>query len=125
VKPLAWTAAAVLIAIPAPAGAMDVASFLTRVHALQRLGPFALLSPSFYRLKHLVEANGDELKAEYARAAAEHRPTRFCPPNADKPRVNKDEYLAELNAVPADKRSTTDTKDVLRTLLEHKYPCLG
>ena len=122
-KRLAWTAAAVLIAVPAPAGAMGVASFLTKVHALQRLGPFALFSPSFYRLKHLVEANGDELKAEYARAAAAQRPTRFCPPQADKPRVSKDEYLAQLNAVPADKRATTDTKDVLRTLLEHKYPC--
>ena len=102
---------------------MDVASFLTKVHALQRLGPFALFSPSFYRLKHLVEANGDELKAEYAREEAEHQPTRFCPPKDDKPRVNKDEYLAELNAVPVDKRTTTDTKDVLRTLLERKYPC--
>lgn len=122
-KPLAWTAAAVLLAVPAPVSAMDVATFLERVHSLQRLGPFALLSPSFYRLKHLVEADGEALKAEYAQAAAEHRPTSFCPPQADKPRVSKDEYLAELNAVPADRRATTDTKDVLRTLLERKYPC--
>jgi hypothetical protein len=123
VKALGWTAAAVLIAVPAPAGAMGVASFLVRVHSLQRMGPFALLSPSFYRLKHLVEADGDQLKVEYAQAKAEHRPTRFCPPQADKPRVNKDEYLAALNAVPASRRTTTDTKDVLRTVLERKYPC--
>lgn len=122
-KPLAWTAAAVLLAVPAPAGAQDVASFLDRVHALQRLGPFALLSPSFYRLKHLVEADGDALKAEYLLAKAEHRQTLFCPPQADKPRVSKNEFLAELNAVPVDQRATTDTKDVLRTLLERKYPC--
>ena len=122
-RPLAWTAAAVLLAVPAPAVAQDVASFLDRVHSLQRLGPFALLTPSFYRLKHLVEADGEALKAEYARDAAEHRPTRFCPPQADKPRVSKDEFHAQLNAVPVDKRPTTDTKDVLRTLLEHKYPC--
>jgi hypothetical protein len=123
VKPLAWTAAAVLLAVPAPVSAMDVATFLERVHSLQRLGPFALLSPSFYRLKHLVEADGEALKAEYAQAEAEHRPTRFCPPKADKPRVSKNEFLAQLNAVPADRRATTDTKDVLRTLLERKYPC--
>lgn len=122
-KPLAWTAAAALVAVPAPAGAMGVASFLDRVHSLQRLGPFALLSIDFYRLKHLVEADGEALKAEYAQAEAEHRPTAFCPPQADKPRVSKDEYLDELNAVPANLRATTNTKDVLRTLLERKYPC--
>lgn len=122
-RSLAWTAAAAVLAVPAPAVAQDVASFLDRVHSLQRLGPFALLTPSFYRLKHLVEADGEALKAEYVRDAAEHRPTRFCPPQADKPRVSKDEFLAQLNAVPVDKRPTTDTKDVLRTLLERKYPC--
>ena len=123
-RALGWTAAAaVLMAVSAPAGAMGVGSFLVRVHALQRMGPFALFSPSFYRLKHLVEADGDQLKAEYARAEAEHRPTRFCPPKAGKPRVNKTEFLAALNAVPADRRTTTDTKDVLRTVLERKYPC--
>ena len=122
-KSLGWIAAAVLLAVPAPANAMGVDSFMKRVHALQRLGPFALFTPSFYRLRHLVEADGDALKAEYALAKAEHRPTLFCPPQADKPRVSKDEYLAELNAVPADRRATTDTKDVLRTLLERKYPC--
>ena len=122
-KPLVWTAAAALLAVPAPANAMDVASFVDRVHSLQRLGPFALLTPDFYRLKHLVEADGESLKAEYALAKSEHRPTHFCPPQADKPRVSKDEFLAQLDAVPADQRATTDTKDVLRTLLERKYPC--
>jgi hypothetical protein len=123
VNRLAWAAAAVLLAVPAPASAQDVATFLQRVHSLQRLGPFALLTPDFYRLKHLVEADGEALKAEYALAEAEHRPTLFCPPKADKPRVSKDEYLVELNAVPIDQRTTTDTKDVLRTVLERKYPC--
>lgn len=121
-KARAAIAAAALI-IPAPAQAMDVATFLRKVDALQRLGPFALLSRDFYRLKGLVEADGDALKAEYAKAEAEHRPTKFCPPKEDKPRVSKDEYLAAANAVPADQRATTDTRDVLRTFLEHKYPC--
>jgi hypothetical protein len=123
VKSRAVIAAAALLAIPASASAMDVATFLEKVHSLQRLGPFALLSRDFYRLKSLVEADGDALKAEYARAEAEHRPTKFCPPKESKPRVSKDEYLAEVNAVPVDQRATTDTKDVLRTLLERKYPC--
>ncbi|MEO8175668.1 MAG: hypothetical protein ABI626_03310 [Sphingomicrobium sp.] len=122
-KPRAAIAAAALLAIPVPAQAVDVATFLKRVDALQRLGPLALLSPDFRRLKHLVEADGDALKADYARAKADNRPTGFCPPAGGKPRFSKDEFLAGANAVPVDQRATTDTKDVLRVLLARKYPC--
>ena len=113
-----------LVAAPVTAAsAQDVAHFLVRVDTLLARGPFALLSPDFYRLKRLVEANGNELKAEYARKQALREPTAFCPPANDKPRVNKTEYLHALRAVPASHRATTDTKDVLRALLEKKYPC--
>lgn len=115
-----------LMLIVAPvtaASAQDVARFLVRVDKLLARGPFALLSPDFYRLKRLVEANGDELKVEYAAKQARREPTAFCPPLKDKPRVGKTEYLAALRAVPPAQRATTDTKDVLRSLLEKKYPC--
>ncbi len=113
-----------LIAAPVTAAsAQDVAHFLVRVDTLLRRGPFALLSPDFYRLKRLVESNGDELKLEFATAKARHEHTAFCPPVADKTRVNKNEYLAALRAVPPSRRATTDTKDVLRSVLERKYPC--
>lgn len=116
--------ASLLIAAPVTAAnAQDVAHFLVRVDTLLRRGPFALLSPDFYRLKRLVESNGDELKLEYAQAKARNERTAFCPPLADKPRVSKHEYLAALRAVPPSRRATTDTKDVLRQVLERKYPC--
>ena len=105
------------------AGAQDVKHFLARAEILIGRGPFALLSPDFYRLKALVEADGEELKAEYAQMKARHERTAFCPPVGDKPRVGKTEYLAALRAVPVDRRATTDTKDVLRSVLERKYPC--
>jgi hypothetical protein len=105
------------------AGAQDVAHFLVRVDRLLARGPFALLSRDFYRLKREVEADGDTLKREYAREKAAGRPTAFCPPSTDKPRVSKNEFLAGLRAVPVARRSTTDTKDVLRFILERKYPC--
>ena len=116
---------ALVVAPLTPAPAQDVSHFLVRVDRLVRRGPFALLSPDFYRLKHLVEADGDQLKLEYARARAAGQATRFCPPTTDKPRVSKDEYLRALRAVPPHQRLTTDTKDVLRTVLERKYPCRG
>ncbi len=114
---------ALVVAPVTAASAQDVQRFLARAETLIRRGPFALFSPDFYRLKGEVEANGEELKAEYADARARHERTAFCPPANDKPRVGKDEYLAALRAVPPDKRASTDTKDVLRGLLERKYPC--
>lgn len=115
---------AVLAALPlTPAPAQDVAHFLVRVDRMLGLGPFALLTRDFYRLKHLVEADGDQLKREYAIEQTLGHKTAFCPPTTDKPRVNKTEYLAALRAVPLDRRATTDTKDVLRAVLERKYPC--
>ena len=105
------------------ASAQDVQRFLVRVDHMLAIGPFALLSPDFYRLKALVEANGEELKLEYAQKKARHEQTLFCPPTADKPRVGKTEYLAALRSVPLNRRPTTDTRDVLRSLLEKKYPC--
>ena len=105
------------------ASAQDVKHFLVRVDRLLARGPFALLSRDFYRLKHEIEVDGESLKKDYAREKAAGRPTAFCPPTSDKPRVSKTEYLAALRAVPVAQRSTTDTKDVLRTVLERKYPC--
>ena len=105
------------------AQAQDVRHFLIRVDRLLARGPFALLSRDFYRLTHEIERDGEALKADFEREKAAGRPTAFCPPTTDKPRVGKTEFLATLRAVPVNRRSTTDTKDVLRTLLEHKYPC--
>ena len=115
--------AALAVAPLTPAPAQDVAHFLVRVDHMLSLGPFALLTRDFYRLKQLVEADGDQLKREYAVEQALDHKTAFCPPTTDKPRVNKTEYLAALRAVPVNRRATTDTKDVLRTVLERKYPC--
>ena len=113
-----------LIALPVNAlQAQDVAHFLVRVDRLLARGPFALLSRDFYRLKSEVEADGRVLKRDYARAMAAGEKTAFCPPAKGKPKVGKTEYLAALRAVPVAERATTDTKDVLRRLLERKYPC--
>ena len=116
-------AVALIVAPISAAQAQDVAHFMVRVDKLLARGPFALLSPDFYRLKREIEADGAQLKAEFARAKAAGHRTAFCPPAKGKPRVGKTEFLTALRAVPVAKRSTTDTKDVLRGLLERKYPC--
>ncbi len=119
----ALTAAALIVAPLGVAQAQDVAHFLVRVDRLLARGPFALFSRDFYRLKAEIEADGKELKRDYARAKAVGNKTDFCPPAKGKPRVSKTEFLAALRAVPVAERWTTDTKDVLRTLLIRKYPC--
>ena len=116
-------AAALVVAPVSAAQAQDVERFLVRVDRLLARGPLALLSRDFYRLKSEIEADGRVLKRAYARAKAAGEKTAFCPPAKGKPRVGKNEYLAALRAVPLAKRATTDTRDVLRRLLERKYPC--
>lgn len=116
-------AAALVVAPVSAAQAQDVERFLVRVDRLLARGPLALLSRDFYRLKSEIEADGRVLKRDYARAKAAGEKTAFCPPAKGKPRVGKNEYLAALRAVPVAKRATTDTRDVLRRLLERKYPC--
>lgn len=116
--------ATALIAAPLTAAqAQDVAHFLARVDRLLARGPLALLSRDFYRLKAEVDADGKALKRDYERAKMAGIRTDFCPPAKGKPRVSKNEYLAALRAVPVAERASTDTKDVLRTLLTRKYPC--
>lgn len=105
------------------ASAQDVARFMVRVDKLLARGPLALFSRDFYRLKREIEADGAALKKEFASEKAAGRATDFCPPAKGKPRVGKHEYLAALRAVPVAQRTATDTKDVLRTVLETKYPC--
>jgi hypothetical protein len=124
-KPARLALAAFILASASPALAMNVEAFLVRVHTLEQLGPFAFFSRDFYRLKRLVEADGEQLKAEFADAKAAGRPVAFCPPEKGKPRVNPKEYLAALKAVPEEQRRSTTTKDVLKTVLERKYPCRG
>lgn len=116
-------AAALVVAPVSAAQAQDVERFLVRVDRLLARGPLALLSRDFYRLKSEIEADGRVLKRDYARAKAAGEKTAFCPPAKGKPRVGKNEYLAALRAVPVAKRATTDTRDVLRHLLERKYSC--
>lgn len=114
---------ALIVAPVGAAQAQDVAHFLVRVDRLLARGPFALFSRDYYRLKREIEADGHALKQDYARARAAGRKTDFCPPTKGKPKVGKTEFLAALRAVPVAKRATTDTKDVLRGVLERKYPC--
>ena len=100
-KPARLALAAFILASASPALAMDVEAFLVRVHALERLGPFAFFSRDFYRLKGLVEADGEQLKAEFAEAKAVGRPVSFCPPEKGKPRVNPKEGRSR-RAAPLD-----------------------
>ena len=122
-KTARFALAALVLASASPALAMDVEAFLVRVEALERLGPFAFFSRDFYRLKKMVEEDGEVLKAEFAEAKTAGRPVAFCPPEKGKPRVSPNEYLAALRAVPQDQRRATTTKDVLKSVLERKYPC--
>ncbi len=116
-------AAALLLAVPAAAQAMDVATFLTTAEALERKGVMALFSSDYKKLKGEVEAAGEQLRVERLAAVKAGRRAAYCPP--EKSGLNSDELLAHFRSIPAQQRPRIQVKDGLRSLLARKYPCRG
>ncbi|HEX5182654.1 MAG TPA: hypothetical protein VFW19_05810 [Allosphingosinicella sp.] len=118
-----FAAAALLIALPATAAqAMDVATFLAKVDALQKKGMLALLSSDYRDVKTESEAAIREIAAEGRAAKAARKPPLACPPGG-KAQTDSNEVIAYFRAMPPDRRARTQVKDALLALLVRKYPC--
>ncbi|MFL6845755.1 MAG: hypothetical protein ACJ8ER_12835 [Allosphingosinicella sp.] len=115
--------AAALLAV-APLGAaqaMDVATFLAKADALEKKGMMALFSSDYKALKAQIEADSQILRNERLAAERAHKRAAYCPPA--KPSLSSNEVLAAFRSIPPAQRARTDSKDALRALLAHKYPC--
>ncbi|HEY1606882.1 MAG TPA: hypothetical protein VGF77_14935 [Allosphingosinicella sp.] len=118
-----FAATVLLIALPATAAqAMDVATFLAKVDALEKQGMLALLSSDYRLVKNESETAIREITAEARAAKAAHKPPVACPPGGTA-QTDSNEALAYFRAMPPDKRARTQVKDALLALLIHKYPC--
>lgn len=114
-------AAAAMLAMAAPAGAMDVATFLGKAEALQARGPLALFSSDVGALKAEAENAGKSLKAErLARVAARQAP-EYCPPSPGS--MNSDELLGAMRAIPAAQRPHVSVRAAMKALMIRKFPC--
>lgn len=113
-----------LFAAPAVAGAqwMPVGTFIAKADALQRKGPLALFSNDLKRLTQQIKADFTGLRSERLAAEAAGTTTAFCPPAAGVKLTDKD-ILSAMQAVPAERRVSTSTREALKTFLARRYPC--
>lgn len=102
--------------------AMPVSTFLTKAEALQKKGPLALFSGDLKLLTREIKADAAALRAANQAAEKAGRPKAYCTPPKGGSLGDK-EILAAMQAVPTSTRATTDTRDVLRSLMARKYPC--
>jgi hypothetical protein len=114
--------AAFLIASAAPA--MPVSVFLTKADALKARGALALFSSDYGLLKSEIVSNMTTLRNERLVAVKSGAKPAYCPTEASG-RMDVDEVLSAMNAVPAADRSRTEVKEALRQHLAQKFPCRG
>ena len=113
-----------LLAVPAAAVAqsMPVATFIAKADALQRKGPLALFSSDVKLLTQQIKADFVRLRSERLAAESAGTTTAFCPPTTGAKLTDKD-ILSAMQAVPAERRGTTSTREALKTVLARRYPC--
>lgn len=116
-------AAALLLIFPTTAlraQAMPVATFLAKAEALQKRGPFALLSSDYGRLKAEVNNSAKALGAEQSAARKVGRSPATCMPGNIS--IGTDEFLNHLRSIPRAQRGMS-VKAALLSFVNKKYPC--
>jgi hypothetical protein len=112
--------AALLFASAAPA--MPVCVFLAKADALKARGPLALFSSDYGLLKNEIISNMTVLRNERLAAVKSGAKPAYCPTEASG-RMDVDEVISAMNAVPAAERGRTDVKEALRQHLAQRFPC--
>ncbi len=115
------TLAGCAFALAAPALAIPVGDFLPRAERLKAKGPAAIFSsdlkPVTAEMKRVVR----QYKADIARSKAVGQTPRSCPPPG-KFRIDPEEFLAALRAVPANQRGI-DMVEAFHRFMAAKFPC--
>ena len=102
--------------------AMPVSTFIDKANALKAKGPFALLSGDYGLLKDEVVSSMTMLRNERLAAVKSGSKPAYCPTQASG-KMDVDEVLGAMNAVPAPLRPRTAVKDALRQHLAQRFPC--
>ena len=117
--------AAILLAGPATAQAMNAETFYQRAIKLQKKGAMAIFSGGEIKaLMNEAKAAGQHAREKRLAAVKAGQKARYCPP--DKPvSMNNKEFMAGLSAIPASERQRIDMTEAMTRILEVKYPCRG
>jgi hypothetical protein len=118
-----FTVVAALLAT-APAQAMSVADFLTRVEKLQGMGMMAMFKKNeinalFGEVKLVSEA----YRADVTKARAAGDTSLGCPPPPGQGKMSSDQLIAHLKTIPADQRAQTPFKTVFYNMMKSRFPC--
>jgi hypothetical protein len=113
---------AVLLCAALPAQAMSVAEFLAKAHALKDRGIFAMGSPDIKLLTDEMAGIRTAYRADLARQAAAHQPPHSCPPPVGQSKMTSDEFIAELERIPAAQRGMS-MRQAFYAMMKRRYPC--
>ncbi len=115
--------AAFAVSVPAVASAMDVATYLRKAESLRAQGMAAAFSSEYRELQSEVRASGAALRQERLAAVQRGQRPAYCPRNTVS--LAPEEIFVAAQAVPAARRSATQLRDVIRSALARKYPCVS
>ncbi len=105
--------------VPPP---LTVAQFMERWNEVAKLKEMARVSPE---MRRIIEEIGGGLKAYKSQIDADAqagKPPRACPVKGTKATVTSAEILAELDAIPPERRAMP-FREALFAMLDKRYPC--
>jgi len=119
---LAGLAATMLLTATASAQSMNAESFHQRAMALQKKGPLALFSGDVKLLTNEARAAGQRSRELRLAAVKAGKPRRYCPPEG-KQRMNSNEFMSRLSAIPQADRAKIDMTEAMTRIFAVKFPC--
>lgn len=114
-----------IAASTASAQSMPLTTFVERGTALEKKGALAILEMGEIKaLQAEMQGAGAALRAERLAATKAKRRLAYCPPKQDGAvKMEGQQLLAELRAIPAAQARKMTTTDGLRAILVKRYPC--
>ena len=112
---------AALLALAGPAIAMPVNDFLPRAERLKARGPAAVFSSDLKPIMGEMKRVTQVYRADVERWKANGQTPRSCPP-AGKMKLDPDEFLTALRAIPASQRGI-DMTEAFHRYMARKFPC--
>jgi hypothetical protein len=117
--------ALMLAAVPANAIAqtMNAEAFHQRATKLKKKGAMAIFSRGEIKaLMNEGQAAGKRAREQRLAALKAGSRPRYCPPEGPQ-RMDSDEFMARLAAIPAAERARIDMTEATIRILERKFPC--
>lgn len=111
------------IALPTVAQAMSVAEFLAKTDKLKAMGMMAMMSSDVGLLQNEVKTAGAAWRADVDAARAKGRTDLGCPPPKGQVKMDSDELIAVLRAVPKAQAATMSVKQAIYQYMRGRFPC--